>query len=60
VNRYLRRLQRFSKDFAERRSQGEMSNTSHRLVDANTTQDVSSERAKGTRHRKMTADKWNQ
>ena len=53
-------MQRFGKDFSARRSQGEMSNREREVFQAGTPQDVTSERAKSQRHRKSTADKWNQ
>lgn len=60
MNRFLRRLQRFGKNQSQGRSQGEMVDRSSELIDAGTPQDVTSVRAKNQRHRKMTADKWNQ
>jgi hypothetical protein len=60
VNRFLRRMQRFSKRFSDRRSQGEMANTQQEVFDARTPQNVTSVRAKSTGHGKKTADKWNQ
>jgi hypothetical protein len=57
-HRTLRR--RFSKRFSRKRSKGEMTDTSDHLIDASTPQDVTSIRAKSQRHRKSTADKWNQ
>ena len=60
MNRYFRRLQQFGKSFSERRSQGEMRDTSDRLLKDARTQDEFSVRAKNTRHGKVTADKWNQ
>jgi hypothetical protein len=60
MNRFFRRMQRFGKGFSARRSQGEMANTEREVFDAHTPQDVTSVRAKSTRHRKSTADKWNQ
>jgi hypothetical protein len=60
VNRFFRRMQRFGKSFSARRSQGEMANTQHEVLDARTPQDVTSVRAKSTGHGKKTADKWNQ
>jgi hypothetical protein len=50
----------FRKRWARRRSKGEMSSTQNELFSARTPQDVSSVRAKSTRHRKVTADRWNQ
>jgi hypothetical protein len=60
MNRYLRRLRRFGKSQAAQRSQGEMANTQGQIFDSSTTQDVSSVRAKNSRHGQVTADKWNQ
>jgi hypothetical protein len=53
-------MQRFGKSFSARRSQGEMTNKQAEIFDARTPQDVTSVRAKSQRHRKSTADKWNQ
>jgi hypothetical protein len=53
-------MQRFGKSFSSRRSHGEMQDHSHEIFDANTPQDVTSVRAKSQRHKKSTADKWNQ
>ena len=60
MNRYFRRLQRFGKSFSSRRSQSEMTNKQAEVFEANTPADVTSARAKGQRHGKVTADKWNQ
>ena len=60
MNRFFRRLSRFGKDFSARRSRGLMTPTDHKLNDANTPQDVTSTRAKSSRHKKSTADRWNQ
>ena len=60
MNRFFRRMQRFGKSFSARRSQGEMANTQREIFDASTPPDVTSVRAKSRRHRKSTADKWNQ
>ena len=60
MNRFFRRMQRFSKSFSARRSQGEMTNKQAEVFDARTPPDVTSVRAKSQRHRKSTADKWNQ
>jgi hypothetical protein len=60
MNRYFRRLAQFGKSYAARRSQGQMSDTSHEVFDKSTPQDVTSVRAKGSGHGKKTADKWNQ
>jgi hypothetical protein len=52
MNRYLRRLQQFGKDWSARRSQGQMPEPKHEPpVDP---------RAKSHGHDKKTADKWNQ
>jgi hypothetical protein len=56
----LRRRIRFGSRFAARRSKGEMSDAERELIAANTPPDVTSERAKSSRHGKSTADKWNQ
>ena len=60
MNRALRRMIRFGKDFSQRRSQGRMQNREDALYDASTPQDVTSVRAKSERKGKVTADKWNQ
>jgi len=60
MNRYFRRMAKFGKSFSARRSQGEMANTSRKLIDSGTPQDVTDPRTKGERHGKVTADKWNQ
>lgn len=60
MNRYFRRLQQFGKDFSARRSRGQTVDTSSKVVEAGTPQDVTDPRAKGERHGKVTADKWNQ
>jgi hypothetical protein len=59
MNRYFRRLQQFGKSFSARRSQGEMVDTSDKLV-KDDPPDAMSARAKNQRHGKVTADKWNQ
>jgi hypothetical protein len=46
--------------YSVRRSHGEMASTEKEIFDASTPQDVTSTRAKSQRHRKSTADKWNQ
>jgi hypothetical protein len=51
---------RFRKRFSRKRTRAEMADTSDQLIDAGTPQDVTSVRAKSQRHRKSTADKWNQ
>ena len=60
MNRFFRRMQRFGKPFSTRRSRGAMRSTEAEVFDAHTPQDVASTRAKGQRHGKVTADKWNQ
>jgi hypothetical protein len=50
----------FRTGFAARRSRGEMVNTEQEIHRAGTPQDVTSVRAKSQRHRKSTADRWNQ
>jgi hypothetical protein len=60
MNRALRRMIRFGKDFSQRRSQGRMQNREEDLYKASTPQDVTSVRAKNERKGKVTADKWNQ
>lgn len=60
MNRFFRRMQRFGKSFSARRSQGEMVNRQRDVFAADTPQDVTSVRAKSSRHGKSTADKWNQ
>jgi hypothetical protein len=51
---------RFRKRFSRKRSRGEMTDTSNKLADPGTPQEVTSVRAKSQGHRKSTADKWNQ
>jgi hypothetical protein len=60
MNRFFRRMQKFGKSFSARRSQAEMTNKQAEVFDASTPADVTSTRAKGQRHGKVTADKWNQ
>ena len=60
MNRYLRRLERFRKPFAARRSGGLLVDTHAKLDAAGTPQDVKDIRAKNAGHKKRTADKWNQ
>ena len=60
MNRFFRRMQRFGKSFSARRTQGQMTNKEREVVKARTPADVTSVRAKSTRHGKSTADKWNQ
>jgi hypothetical protein len=60
VNRFFRRMARFGKRYSERRSRGLMTPTDDQLRAAGTPQDVTSTRAKSARHKKSTADRWNQ
>jgi hypothetical protein len=60
MNRRFRRMLRFGKGWAARRSKGEMADTGAHRDAHGTPQDVSSTRAKSDRHGKVTADKWNQ
>jgi len=60
MNRFFRRLQSFGKQYSGRRSKGVMSPTDQDVFAAGTPQDVPSTRAKSTRHKKSTADHWNQ
>jgi hypothetical protein len=60
VNRFFRRMQRFGKSFAARRSHGEMVNKQREVMRPDTPPDVTSVRAKSAGHGKKTADKWNQ
>jgi hypothetical protein len=60
MNRFFRRMTQFGKNFSARRSQGMMENRESALQQRGTPPDVSSVRAKSSRHRKSTADKWNQ
>jgi hypothetical protein len=50
----------FCTRFAQRRSRGEFVNTEQEIFSADTPPDVTSVRAKSSRHGKSTADKWNQ
>ena len=60
MNRFFRRLQSFGKHYSARRSKG-LVHVSDRGAEAvGTPQDVSSPRAKSRRHKKSTADHWNQ
>lgn len=56
MNRFFRRLQSFGKQYSARRTEP----TDQDVSAAGTPQDVSSTRAKSTRHKKSTADHWNQ
>jgi hypothetical protein len=49
----------FRTKFARRRSRGELASTERKLFRAGTPPDVTSVRAKSSRHGKSTADKWN-
>jgi hypothetical protein len=60
MSKMSNRVQDFRKRFARRRSKGLMSNLQERLYRRGTPQDVTSARAKSQRHRKVTADRWNQ
>ena len=59
MNRFFRRMQQFGKRSAPEHSQGQMASTEQELHSAEQTQDVEARR-KNSRHKKMTADKWNQ
>ncbi len=50
----------FRTRFARRRSRGEMASSENEIYRAHTPADVTSVRAKSSRHGKSTADKWNQ
>jgi hypothetical protein len=60
MNRFFRRLESFGKQYSARRSKGLMTTTDQELSARGTPQDVSSPRAKSARHKKSTADHWNQ
>ena len=60
MKRRLDRTLRFRKRFSSHRSRGEMIDHSSELFEAGAPPDVSSVRAKSSRHGKSTADKWNQ
>lgn len=60
MNRFFRRLKSFGKPYSAKRSRGLMNPTDDQMHAAGTPQDVSSVRAKSARHKKSTADKWNQ
>lgn len=60
MNRFFRRLASFGKEHSERRSKGLMVPTDDQLHRPGTPQEVTSPRAKSSRHKKSTADKWNQ
>lgn len=55
-----RSLADFRTRFARRRSRGEMASREREIYRADTPADVTSVRAKSSRHGKSTADKWNQ
>jgi len=50
----------FRTRFARRRSRGELVDTEQQIFRADTPPDVTSVRAKSSRHGKSTADRWNQ
>jgi hypothetical protein len=60
VNRFFRRLRTVGKEYSARRSQGLMRRQDDDVLAAGTPQDVISTRAKSSRHKKSTADHWNQ
>ena len=60
MNRFFRRLQSFGKQYSAKRSKGLMNPTDGQISGPGTPQDVSSPRAKSARHKKSTADHWNQ
>jgi len=60
MQRFPDRLRDFRKQFARRRSRGEMVPNSRKLFRPGDPQDVLSARAKTQRKGKVTADKWNQ
>lgn len=53
-------VESFRKRFSARRSRSAMSGSRRGIFRADTPQDVTSVRAKSSRHGKSTADKWNQ
>ena len=59
MNRFFRRMKRFGKSRTEAEP-GPQGVRQPGMTDAATPQDVTSARAKNTRHGKVTADKWNQ
>jgi hypothetical protein len=50
----------FRTRFARRRSRGELADSEREIFSADTPPEVTSVRAKSSRHGKSTADKWNQ
>jgi hypothetical protein len=60
MNRFLRRLRRFSKGPGGRRSPDQRAEQGRETFRAGASQDVPTARAKSSRHGKVTADKWNQ
>lgn len=60
MRRRMRQLIEFRKRFSARRSRGRMIAHEAKLHAHGTPTDVESVRAKSSRHRKSTADKWNQ
>jgi hypothetical protein len=59
-NRLPDRIRDFGSRFGRRRTKGEMADKQRELFRADTPEDVTSVRAKSQRHRKSTADRWNQ
>lgn len=53
-------LEDFRKRFSAKRSRSAISGSKQEIYRADTPQDVTSVRAKSSRHGKSTADKWNQ
>ena len=60
MNRFFRRLQSFGKRHSSKRSTGLMTSTEDQVYADRTPPDVTSVRAKSRRHKKSTADRWNQ
>jgi hypothetical protein len=60
MRRARKLLAGFGSRYAARRSKGQMVAHEREVVDPHTPPDVTSERAKSSRHGKSTADKWNQ
>jgi hypothetical protein len=60
MNRFFRRLQSFGKQYSSKRSRGLMTPTEDQVFADGTPSDVTSVRAKSSRHKKSTADRWNQ
>jgi hypothetical protein len=53
-------MEQFGKKFSARRSQATMHDKHNEIYRAGTPQDVTDVRAKSERHKKVSADKWNQ